>query len=533
MSDSKKPEIQKPPLAPTSSIPKQTPDPIFVMTIELEQGKVGNIKIYQDSNAEELSYDFCHQNNLDFHSLNYLKEQIQELIDEYKRKHNIKPNVTEPSKEKKEDPLPTEEKSKLISYERMFNAYKNQKKDKGKVRLNKNTKINKLIQKVKTAHAKYSRQESNRSLHYSKNLTASNLQNESCEHNDKKKYPVANSNNKLYIPSSHFNTKRSNSIDSRKNNNSKKKNYGELLYERGQADLKTKQKKISEIKNQLRLQTEQNYTFKPRIYSSSPNITQKNDYNCRTQVTQENKTNHFTHKKNGNSAGPIRKHNSTKFFNRKRKSPCPVRNSSPMNKTSNFHTENIKIPFSTRQRFYQKRNEENINKIRNELYPPNDKETGQLFFQPKLCTHHSSKAKNKHNGNIFTNLYSYADKYKYNQMHRNDQANNEIIQMSNKSKLSVNTEEIFQRKKNDVFKYIFKQFDSDEDGLISIYTIDTKKVPDYITSILNPILIDLKDYQGTITESDFITECQKLFDVCIIIFNMNIENALSAKEKVT
>ena len=204
-----------------------------------------------------------------------------------------------------------------------------------------------------------------------------------------------------------------------------------------------------------------------------------------------------------------------------------------MNKTSNFHTENIKIPFSTRQRFYQKRNEENINKIRNELYPPNDKETGQLFFQPKLCTHHSSKAKNKHNGNIFTNLYSYADKYKYNQMHRNDQANNEIIQMSNKSKLSVNTEEIFQRKKNDVFKYIFKQFDSDEDGLISIYTIDTKKVPDYITSILNPILIDLKDYQGTITESDFITECQKLFDVCIIIFNMNIENALSAKEKVT
>ena len=148
MSESKKPEIQKPPLAPTSSIPKQTPDPIFVMTIELEQGKVGNIKIYQDSNAEELSYDFCHQNNLDFHSLNYLKEQIQELIDEYKRKHNIKPNVTEPSKEKKEDPLPTEEKSKLISYERMFNAYKNQKKDKGKVRLNKNTKINKLIQKT-------------------------------------------------------------------------------------------------------------------------------------------------------------------------------------------------------------------------------------------------------------------------------------------------------------------------------------------------------------------------------------------------
>ena len=46
MSESKKPEIQKPPLAPTSSIPKQTPDPIFVMTIELEQGKVGNIKIY-------------------------------------------------------------------------------------------------------------------------------------------------------------------------------------------------------------------------------------------------------------------------------------------------------------------------------------------------------------------------------------------------------------------------------------------------------------------------------------------------------
>ena len=48
-------QIPKPPLSPTPIVPLQMePEPIFVMTIELDQGKVGHIKIYPDSIAEIL-----------------------------------------------------------------------------------------------------------------------------------------------------------------------------------------------------------------------------------------------------------------------------------------------------------------------------------------------------------------------------------------------------------------------------------------------------------------------------------------------
>ena len=54
---------------------------IYVMNVELEKGKNVSLKILPDSNPEELAYNFCNTYNLDYNSLNYLRSQIIQLLD--------------------------------------------------------------------------------------------------------------------------------------------------------------------------------------------------------------------------------------------------------------------------------------------------------------------------------------------------------------------------------------------------------------------------------------------------------------------
>ena len=44
-------------------------EPLYVMTIELDEGKSSNVKIFLDSKPEELAFDFCKENNLDYSSM--------------------------------------------------------------------------------------------------------------------------------------------------------------------------------------------------------------------------------------------------------------------------------------------------------------------------------------------------------------------------------------------------------------------------------------------------------------------------------
>ena len=57
--------------------------PIYVMSLELEDGNTAKIKIYSDSNPEVLSKEFCEQNNLEPETAEYLSNQIEALIEQY------------------------------------------------------------------------------------------------------------------------------------------------------------------------------------------------------------------------------------------------------------------------------------------------------------------------------------------------------------------------------------------------------------------------------------------------------------------
>ena len=63
-------------------------EPIYVMTLELDQNNSANLKIYTDSVPYELAYEFCKNNNLDYTSLNYLASEIENLMTTYNTKMN-------------------------------------------------------------------------------------------------------------------------------------------------------------------------------------------------------------------------------------------------------------------------------------------------------------------------------------------------------------------------------------------------------------------------------------------------------------
>ena len=65
-------------------------DPIFILTIELEKGRIEKLKIYSDSNADNLATNFCNNFTLDEKTYEYLKEKIEYLLNEYKKNKNIK-----------------------------------------------------------------------------------------------------------------------------------------------------------------------------------------------------------------------------------------------------------------------------------------------------------------------------------------------------------------------------------------------------------------------------------------------------------
>jgi len=72
--------------------PIEINEPIYRMTIESEKGTKEVINIYPNSKPEEIAYNFCKDNNLDFRTLEQMISQIKKLMKsiENENKENIK-----------------------------------------------------------------------------------------------------------------------------------------------------------------------------------------------------------------------------------------------------------------------------------------------------------------------------------------------------------------------------------------------------------------------------------------------------------
>jgi hypothetical protein len=91
----------------------------------------------------------------------------------------------------------------------------------------------------------------------------------------------------------------------------------------------------------------------------------------------------------------------------------------------------------------------------------------------------------------------------------------EIESESNKKLTNENTENIFIQKKIELYRKIFKLLDFDEDGEISIFCVDFRKIPAKLIQILQPIIHQMKVWGVKYKVHQFIIECEKLYNVIV------------------
>lgn len=75
-------------------------EPLAILNLEIEKGIVKQIKLYKNSNPEEVSFAFCKENNIDFSLMSQIKNEIETLLQNYfqsshnenQKEDNISPN---------------------------------------------------------------------------------------------------------------------------------------------------------------------------------------------------------------------------------------------------------------------------------------------------------------------------------------------------------------------------------------------------------------------------------------------------------
>ena len=90
--------------------------PLLTLSIELGDKKKQLLNIYLDSKPEQLAYDFCLQNNLDFDSMQNLTEEIKNALSNYKgdtSNQEIKDQINEEEEQKKREEEENEEKEEI------------------------------------------------------------------------------------------------------------------------------------------------------------------------------------------------------------------------------------------------------------------------------------------------------------------------------------------------------------------------------------------------------------------------------------
>ena len=62
---------------------KKEEQPLGILNLEIEKGVIKQIKIYKNSNPEEVSIAFCKENNIDLSLMSHIKNEIESLLQKY------------------------------------------------------------------------------------------------------------------------------------------------------------------------------------------------------------------------------------------------------------------------------------------------------------------------------------------------------------------------------------------------------------------------------------------------------------------
>ena len=199
-------------------------------------------------------------------------------------------------------------------------------------------------------------------------------------------------------------------------------------------------------------------------------------------------------------------------------------NTNDINKANNItdstaSKEFSKLPFDQRQKVYK----EKIASLKNERKQKEeadvDRKTGQKLFVPKInkgkCKRsegENKKNKDKSKENVYANLYGDAKKYSE-KLEKLKEAVLEKEKVKNEFKTSGNSEDIFERKKNNAYKKLFKVLDSDHDGEISKNKIGSVIVGNAtLTKIFKDIIEAVVEEAEPMNEESFLSLCDECYE---------------------
>ena len=279
------------------------------------------------------------------------------------------------------------------------------------------------------------------------------------------------------------------------------KNYIDNFYSKNIIYVNEKNKKISQLKEELDKSFDEIATFKPQInaYSTSnEKYRQQNNKNYNNKQILTNYKSYLDEKIQN-----LRKKHSKEctFVPRIIKNKNMIKNSNHDSNSLNRY-EILYDDFKKREK--KKEDELKKSNISSDIYT----------FRPEINkdkNYNNTKSLKSSKSETFLRLYKYADFYKNNLTDKiklknfNENSNKQIhtTQSSNN---------IYQNKKEEIFKKLFHTLDRDEDGLISRIYIDTSKIPKNILKIITPVLNLMNEKDNALNEYEFVLSCISLFD---------------------
>ena len=469
-------------------------EPIYIMTLELEKGKPEQLKIYSDSDPVQLASYFCKEHNLDYNGLDYLKQKIQDLLNQ----NNI--NLNENKNKESKTSFNQEINNDYNNNNNLYYKGNDDKKDnyelispkqkiKNKINSNKEYYIKNKSSSKKQGHKCKARIENNQNSDkifnkLFKEVKYKDYKNEN-RYNDKlnnqiKEISNLNNSEKLY--------KKNNKI----NNYKSYKGYLNLN-ERNELLKLEREKELLEIKKQINKNNKFNFESKNNSLNKNNNNKKKNYFFNSNQYTK-NKI-----KKIDNKISNILKEYEKKY------SFHPSIN-------ENYKTD---LTFEQRQTFYKNLYKKKKEELKNYYLNSKKDEKGNIYFKPKLIsksTNYDDNENNKNNktNDIFNKNYYYYKKYDldkeelYKKYYYNK---NEPIIYTKKQ-----NEKIINEKKMRAFINLFKDLDSDQDNIINGININTNKIPKNVYNIIEPLLNELKEDNQTLNKEEFILAMDKLFE---------------------
>lgn len=429
--------------------PIELNEPIYRMTIESEKGTKEVINIYPNSKPEEIAYNFCKDNNLDFQTLELMINQIKKLMKsiETENKENIKKvaYLNEPILEDSEEQqsISTEKIKKTKSFKDNLIKSKEmeveQELEKGK--MNNNNNDTNDIDKYKLNYIKIDENLKDREFKNHKKKTSSIITNaiNNCLDLVEKEEKCCVSNNDTFSSKAG-----SSSLTSKHYSNNSKENINLFNID------KEKEKNNNKIpKRESASNSNINIDINPKIIISKSfiknlpsninnnylNFNNNNNYSMR-----ENKASIIRiQQKNNNSNKNVVQSNDNKYSN-KIKSLKSSRVNSPkysFNNNNNYseyyNNKQKEIIKNSKNKSFQriinmiKKNNVDINQISNENLTKNNSIKKKNMKNDKKENMKNLSYKVKLNNNIFYGINNKANNLKINNVYSNKHSSKENI----------------------------------------------------------------------------------------------------------